>query len=314
MRRFWVGMCLVAGLAGCGDPLSDVARLGEVDLSERDATAAALPSDAEVARDGFFGAPVATAPVAGVTDEVQQPAIAPRARTGLLGLSRRAVPGRRASVSDVFDTGPAGVPELDPAEERRRAALARVGSVDTTPKRSGLLRRRAPAAAAQGTGVDTAEVTYGEVVPFGVIARVCSAKGQDLGTRVEEAQARGFALHDSAVGAAGARTWYLTGFADGCPRQLTGANVLLGSASLYEQFQFGPGAANLKQGETDRAYARIKQQVCGTGRGKPCGNRIGRLDQSTFFVSAYERFGNSSRWTEVLVHDRVAVALAIKPN
>jgi hypothetical protein len=110
------------------------------------------------------------------------------------------------------------------------------------------------------------------------------------------------------------RTWYITGFSDGGPRQLTAANALLGSASLYETLHYGPGGENLPTGETDKAYEKIKRKVCGTRRGKPCGSKINQMDKSTFFVTAYQRFGNSSRWAEVLVHDGAVIAAVIKPD
>ncbi len=159
---------------------------------------------------------------------------------------------------------------------------------------------------------DVRDADFGAVQHFGEVARVCEAKGRDLGQQVNETAAKGYHLYDSEPGSSGARQYYITGFADGCPRQITAANVLLAGASDYEQFRFGPAGENLPYGETDAVYEKIKGQVCGTRRGQPCGRRVAALDKSTFFVSAYERFGETSRWSEILVHDGAVMAIAMK--
>lgn len=235
-----------------------------MDLADDDPAVQALPDDAEVAREGFFGTGAASGGEGAVVpgDEDAETAREPARRGGgLFGL---------------FGGG---------------------GGSRASRERS-----------------DVRDVAYGDVLPYGVVARVCDAKGQSLGSKIENAPARGYALHDSAPGAAVARTFYVTGFSDGCPRQFTAANVLLGAPSLYEQLHYGPGGENLPVGSTDRAYEEIKRDVCGAGQGKPCGSRIGRMDRNTFFVSAYDSFGNSSRWTEFLIHEGDVIATATKTS
>jgi len=397
---FAAGFTLV--LAGCADPLADIPKIAEVELSQTEGAAAALPTDAEITREGLVDAPALDVQTA---VNVPKPTAAPAPkRTGLLGLLRRAplteasqedsqqdiqateiaqavaaaqqlpagetqdgptpsdaaltqapvvvaaiepatkpmrsrllgLIGRAVPAADKpdSDTSPvanavaasqAGIADAAPNGATDAAAVAQDQDTQTAalapepkpaPAKRGLFgkRRAAKQADAPRTGPDARDVPYGTIVPFGVVARVCEAKGQNLGKRVEKAPARGFALHDSALGTAGARTWYITGFADGCPRQLTGANVLIGSADLYETLHYGPGGKNLPYGETDKAYEQIKRKVCGARKGKPCGSKIGEMEKSTFFVSAYERFGNSSRWSELVIHDGTVVAATIKPN
>lgn len=159
---------------------------------------------------------------------------------------------------------------------------------------------------------DVRDADFGALLHFGEVARVCDAKGRDLGQQVNETAVRGYRLYDSQPGTSGARSYYITGFSDGCPRQLTAANVLLAGASDYEQFRFGPAGEDLPYGATDATYEQIKTEVCGARRGQPCGKRIATLDRTTFFVSAYERFGETSRWSEVLVHDGDVMAVAVK--
>ena len=76
------------------------------------------------------------------------------------------------------------------------------------------------------------EVSFGTVLPFGEVARVCDLELSELGQLVEEPSARGYRLFDSQPGSAGARSFYITGFADDCARQLTAANVLFGNVGF----------------------------------------------------------------------------------
>lgn len=252
MLRTAILLCALGGLTACGDPLDGIDRISDVDLAEgASVTASALPTQAEVDREGFFGTDAAR----GGKNPAKNTA------GGLLGL---------------FGGG---------------------GSAVST-----------------GDGPDARDVSFGTTLPYGTVARVCDAKGKSLGKAVEQAPARGYTLHDSTPGSATARTWYITGFSDGCPRQMTAANVVMGSASLYEQLHYGPGGENLTTGETDAAYERIKGKVCGVRQGKPCGRRIDRMDRDTFFVNAYDSFGNSSRWTELLIHGGTTVAAAVKTS
>ena len=353
---------VLAVLAGCGDPLSGLDRVSELDIPEQEAAAAALPTPEEAAREGFVGtqaaqpteAAKAAADVAAATTEGTDAAAgepvavaetAP-ARKGVLGLLRRALPRPAEDATPVVaeaSTAEATVAPDTQADAVASAVAASEAAVidkpvvaeltpDTAqtaalapqaappveaapadkPARRGLFGGSAKKQQAR-TGPDAREAEYGEVLPYGVIARSCASRGRPLGRKMEKANARGYALYDSTPGAGGARTWYLTGFSDGCPRQLTAANVQIAPASLYEQLRYGPSGKHFPSGATDAAYEGVKRKVCGARKGKPCGSKIGKMDKTTFFVTAYERFGNSSRWADVLVHDGTVVAIALKP-
>ena len=110
------------------------------------------------------------------------------------------------------------------------------------------------------------------------------------------------------------RTFYITGFDDGCPRQLTAAHVLLGAPSFYELLHYGPAGEHLAQGETDAAYERVKREVCGARKGRPCGAQIKRLERSTFFVNAYPRADDNTGWSEMLIHKGTVMATAQKSS
>lgn len=299
-------------LSACGDPLEGLDRISDVDLSKTDGGAQAMPSDAEIEREGFFGTSAAAggagAVVPGDSAAPEAAAPAPKRRGGLLGLFQRNDPTAVAA-----QTADANAP-ADSPQEAGVEVVALHPAPDKEPRRGGLFGRRSTGADTPRDGPDARDVPFGTTLPYGVVARVCEAKGQSMGQKIDSGAARGYALYDSASGSATARTFYITGFADGCPRQLTGANVLLGAPSLYEQLHYGPGGENLAKAETDAAYEQVKRQVCGVRKGKPCGSKIDKMDRSTFFVSAYDSFGNSSRWTELLIHDGAVLAAAVKTN
>jgi hypothetical protein len=315
MLRSVILVSALFALAACGDPLAGLDRISDVELAREDGAAQVLPSDAEIEREGFFGTSAAAGgdgaviPAQGPEGATAGPE--PKTRGGLLGLFRR-----DDTPADVTDDAPQPTSAEDPAPQ----ADVQIAALDPEPKekprRGGFfgLGGRATGTDTTRDGPDARDVPYGTVLPYGIVARVCEAKGKSLGQKIEDGPAKGYALYDTASGSATARTFYITGFSDGCPRQLTAANVLLGAASLYEQLHYGPGGENLAVAETDTAYEKVKRQVCGARNGKPCGAKISKMDRNTFFVSAYDSFGNSNRWTELLVHDGVVLAVAVKTN
>ncbi|MEM7520926.1 MAG: hypothetical protein AAF307_07795, partial [Pseudomonadota bacterium] len=180
-------------------------------------------------------------------------------------------------------------------------------------ERTGLFARLTAPSRTPAPGASSLpEVAYGTVLPFGEIARSCGAKRQPLGRKVEATEAGGFKLYDSNPRSTGQRTFYITGFGDGCPRQVTAAHVLLAAPSFYELLHYGPAGAHLKTGATDRAYETVKSRVCGARRGRPCGAKMPTLERSTFFVNTYPRADDNTSWSEVLMHKGKAVAKAIK--
>ncbi len=161
---------------------------------------------------------------------------------------------------------------------------------------------------------DAQDVPLGTVLPFGQIARVCEAKGKNVGKLVEQAARRGarYKLYDSVPGSASPRTFYVKGFKDNCPRQFTAALALFGTPQLHEQLRYGLPAKEYPYSTTDKAYEVIKSQVCGVARTKPCGPRISRLEQTTVFVSAYENFTENARWADMLLHEGSVLAASLK--
>ncbi|WP_152541108.1 hypothetical protein [Sulfitobacter noctilucae] len=305
-------------VSACADPLAGVPRISDVDLADTDPAASAIATDSEVAREGFFGSEAAT----GAQDPaVAAPTAAPTRRGGVLDLFRYrantpASGGADDPLSqDAFAAAKAAENNAAAAPTERAAPASEAAPA---PARKagffGRLTARPSAEEKPRSGIDAMEVSFGEVLPYGLIARSCGAKGKSMGRKVENASASGFELYDSNPSATGARTFYITGFKDGCPRQLTAAQVLLGAPSLYEQLHYGPGGEFLPVGATDSAYEKVKGQVCGVRKGKPCGSKMRRLERSTFFVNAYASPTANNSWSELLIHEGVVVASSIKKS
>lgn len=127
--------------------------------------------------------------------------------------------------------------------------------------------------------------------------RVCGLPDSALGEPIDEAA--GYTVHDSAPGSTEPRLHHVTGFDDGCPREVTAALVLFGDLATYETVHT---AAQAQGGAaTDRAYEAIRSRVCGVPLGQPCGDRLERLARDTVFLSLYQVFGGEAH-TDLLLH------------
>ena len=343
---------LLLTLAGCSDPLANMARLGDVDLDARAGTAevASVESadsaqattartqiaDEDKPRSGLLGflrrqadqakAKPASDPVAeAVEAEVKLAAAPADAAPDDADLSGADQPSAAAAKpaaprKGLFGALFGGDTKPDPAQNTRQAALPApnvTDAADPAPDRADDPAPRKARKSAKGPkpgAPDYAQVGPGQTLPYGKIARLCGVSARKMGKRVETYPKLGnrYTLYDSAPGATGPRNFYLTGFDDGCARQFTAALVLFGTPETYEQIHYGAPSSTQPKAATDKAYERLKSRVCGVGRGKPCGAKIKRLSRDTTFVSIYERFGNNARWTTMLVHDGEVMALDTK--
>ena len=289
-----------------GDRAKDVPASEETATPVIVATAAPLDpaSDAiDVAVEQASEPDSAAAPAA-----VVQATVEPEKRTGLLGLFTKAQDAPEATVRtaslqtkpDQKSDAPGArvLPELEAAVEPKK----RRGLFGTT------------ASNAPRTGPDAQDVGFGEVLPYGQIARVCTALGRSLGRKIDKfpARGRGYTLYDSDPNSTSPRTFYITGFNDDCPRQFTASLALLGAPSLHEQLRYGRPSSEYPYSTTDKAYEKVKSSVCRVGKRKPCGAKIGVLEKNTIFISTYERFGGNARWADFLIHDGAVLAAAIK--
>ncbi|MCO4841769.1 MAG: hypothetical protein KC439_02520 [Yoonia sp.] len=304
----------VALLAGCAaKPVPEMPTLADVSLAE-DAVSLAIaeavggeasPETSKGILGRMFGARTPPAPVAVVAEgaedittpidlvdvasdvpSVEVAAPAPQGMFGrLFGGTRRATP--------VVSAG-AATPEITPD------VLA--------PARAGFLSNVfAPKVTAARTGPDAQDVPVGTQLPFGQIARNCDVSGRELGTKVD-ANA-GYTLYDTIPNATAQRTHYITGFKDKCARQFTAATSLMGDIGTHEVVRYLPSNAKLAYSETDNAYETVKASFCRASRGQPCGAKLDRFAKTTTFITAYERFGSSPSWSNILLHDGQVIAI-----
>lgn len=328
-----IGLVAFLVLAGCSDPLSDVPRLSDAQLDgpEPVAEVAAAPEETGDGA-GFFQRLLRKREVGAAEGDTRQADGSPAMATGQDTASPQAKPEdaeteaqaparggflRRLFGSDKADT----VTEGSEAQSERVviAALGRDSGAagPAAPKQgprggqggAGLFSARK---AAHLTGPDAREAAPGEVLPFGHVARACHVKRRDLGMEVGQYPERRpkYHLHDSDPGDPGLNSFYITGFGDGCPRQVTAALAVFGSPSMYEALRYGVPESARTGRETDRAYERIKSRVCSVSRNKPCGSRIDRMDRGTVFVSLYNRFEGADGWINILIHDGEMLAMA----
>jgi hypothetical protein len=297
VKNMILSAAALVALTACGDPLRDVEKLSDVELSETDAMRGVIATPEEVAEEGGF--------LAGLFKRPQPKAEAPTADAGDADVAPTQSPLFTRLMRREADR------PLDRAEPQTAALDAPVETQSDAPvakPRAGLFSR---ARSAPEAGLR--DVAAGTRLPFGEVARACDAKKSDMGKRIEKAGAgRGYAIYDSQPGATGPRSFYVTGFDDGCARKFTAALAMFGAPSMHEQLRYGRPSDLYPYSDTDRAYEKVKSSVCGVGRRKPCGSNIRQLERDTVFVSVYERFSDNGRWADILLHDGAVLASAIK--
>ncbi|WP_299154671.1 hypothetical protein [uncultured Tateyamaria sp.] len=348
MRKVWLTSGIVCALGACNDPMSRIETVPQdAPLTPFDASAA-LPSEAELAREesvlaGLFRAdepvpkddvtgetaveadPVTPADADGQAVDLQtdinatvavvvSPEPAPR-QGRIVGWLRRAATAEAAVQSDSDEETAVAIaePQIDDAPEQV-VALELDQSASSTDANQPMRTLLGGGKNAPRSGPDARDVPLGTVLAFGDIARVCEAKPAQLGTLVDQGarKGRGYKLFDTVPDGARPRTFYVTGFADNCPRQFTASLALFGAPEFHEQLRYGLPAKEYPYSTTDQAYEKVKGKVCNVGRSKPCGARISRLDRTTVFVSAYENFGENARWADMLLHDGAILAKSLK--
>lgn len=157
-------------------------------------------------------------------------------------------------------------------------------------------------------------IPFGSTVAFGTVAPVCDAPKSKLGKLVAQYPEKKpiYKLYDSQPGEKAHHAFYVTGFADGCLRQVSASVAVFGSVRLHEQLRYVlPGEVH-PYSDTDRAYEKVKRQVCGVGAKKPCGEKLGLLEQTTVFLSLYDSFGHADSWANLLLHDGQLMASDLK--
>ncbi|WP_137701697.1 hypothetical protein [Marimonas lutisalis] len=320
-------------VAGCSDPLRQVPKLSEVEVDAPapvvEAVAAPVETDENAGlfqrllRNREVGAATYEAAAEAPDTTAQEAAADEAAEDGIAVASAEsaAAPEQRGFLGRLFSRDKAETVTGDAPEQVERVALVKPeGSGDDAGEQarpepkdsggfSGLFGSRK---AARLTGPDAREAAPGEVLPFGEIARACHVKRGELGREVGHFPEKRpkYRVYDSNPADAGLNTFYITGFGDGCPRQLTAALAVFGSPGMYEALRYGLPESARTGKATDKAYEKVKSQVCGVRRNKPCGAKIDRMERNTVFVSVYNRFEGANGWINILIHDGEMLAMA----
>ena len=284
MRQIVLGLGMALLLSACGDPLRNVARLGDVAVADGATNVAQAPIEAQKIGGGLF------------------------ARL----LNRQANdPTNSAVAAAVAQTGQVASAQSD-------VVVAPAATTPSQPERRGLfgLFGRDPNREEQSrTGPDTTDITAGALLPFGHIARVCGLKNNQLGRQIDGGG--GFRIYDTIPNSTARRPFYISGFDDGCVRTFTGAVVVTGGVETHEFVRYQTSNQNIDYTTTDNAYEALKASVCRVGRGQPCGTRLERINSNTHFITVYDFFAGTfsavpTRWAQVLVHDGEVLSMSVK--
>ena len=324
MSRKLMALAALMALGACGDPLRDVTRLSDVEVTSGAASIAEVPASTQDTRGGLFAGllnrspedPTTAAVEAALADAsvVAQPQ--EQSRGGLFGLFRAnrsaAAPVAEAELVDVATSDVAALAE---GEETITLAAAPVQNVEPTERRGlgGLFGRRSdtPAAPERYDGPDAEIVPAGTLVPFGSVARVCDLPRNPGGR--ETSRFDGLRLYDAIPNSTALRPHYVTGFDDNCARTFAGAVVIPGSIEGHEFVRYQPSNSGIAYTAVDNAYEALKQRVCRVGRGQPCGARTEQLERDTQFLTIYNNFGEPNpRWMQLLIYQGRVLAVALK--
>ncbi|OWU84596.1 hypothetical protein ATO6_13090 [Oceanicola sp. 22II-s10i] len=204
---------------------------------------------------------------------------------GLLGLFKR------DDASAGADGSAAATPEAEAGDDTVEVAAASGGGF------FGLFRG--------GGGAAASEMAEAGPAAFGTVVKECGVGRGEMGRQVESYPSRfpKYRLYDSEPGNAAPHAFYVTGFSDGCPRQVIGALGVFGGVQMHELMRYSTGSGDGAWGRVDKAYEIVKARVCGVVSGTPCGSRVAQLERGTVFLTMYESFSDRSRWTNVLLHD-----------
>ncbi len=219
-------------------------------------------------------------------------------RPRLLGFLFKRTPGDAAmppAAEDAADPAPETAPEVTAAAMNRDAA-------GDAPRRGWLSGLFGTGAAPEAAATPTAGLPVADL-PFGDVVRVCGLPAAAMGTEVARSPGRrGYRLHDTDPASTTPRMQFITGFRDGCARQITASLAMFGSAQIHETTRYNPLNTN-PYSPTDDAYETVKTRICRVGRGEFCPERrAARLDRDVVFLSVYRDFGDSDSWMELLLH------------
>lgn len=77
-------------------------------------------------------------------------------------------------------------------------------------------------------------------------------------------------LYDTDPGSTVPHTQLITGFADGCARQVTASLVMFGAAGLHEVHRYSDAMSEEPWSKADKTYETLKARVCGVKKRTSC--------------------------------------------
>ena len=186
------------------------------------------------------------------------------------------------------------------------AEPAPVGTA-AAPAKKGLFGGLFAGGGAAGGPKTLSTVQPGEVLPFGTVGIACEVKPTKQAKLVDQFPREGRAvwkLYDTDPSSTSARTQFITGFKDNCPRQVTASLVMFGSAALHEVHRYSKDREQEAWSQADKAYEKIKARSCGVRKGVGCpAEKLPKLESHMAFVSVYKTFGGAGNWLELLLAD-----------
>jgi hypothetical protein len=137
---------------------------------------------------------------------------------------------------------------------------------------------------------------------FGPLVRACGVPKRAMGEEVAQSPGAGtYRLFDTKPNTPEPRVQFITGFSDGCPRQVYAALTLFGAPVLHETKRYDRGNKR-PYTEADNAYEEIKNRICRVERGRFCPeDRAERLGDQVAFFTAYPSFG-AKKWLDVVLY------------
>lgn len=201
--------------------------------------------------------------------------------------------------------------ELELAEDPPVAVMAEPTSADEPIARPGLFSRMLGGGSSREA---PPSVPAGTILSFGEVKPVCDLPKAKRGAEIAAFPERGAAyrLYDSEPGRTTPHPYYITGFDDGCARTFTAAVAVFGAPEMHELLRYGLPAEVHPYSAVDTAYEAVKGRICRVARGKPCGDKVSKLEKDTVFVSAYETYGDNATWLEMLLHDGDLIETDVK--
>lgn len=242
-------------------------------------------------------------------------------RRGLWPFGGKTSPTSTRAGEKTARRAPETVPVSAPAESGADAStgLSKTDAPAAKPKRGlRLFGKKDGASSAKRKSKTRSASLIPELAPgarpaVGQVVKRCDLRPRDMGRLSDKYPQRAprYKLYDSAPNNTATRAFYITGFTDGCAREIHAAVAMFAGPVLHEQLRFGAPAKVLARGGVDAAYDKIKRKTCGAGRKTPCGSKIAKLDKTTAFVTAYPRAGGP-QWANLLLHDGVLMAADAK--